>query len=294
MDDVEAPTANPESSPAEGGQPIEATSTPQATGATEGTAPVEGQPQEGVGTTPPAKTLNIMGVQIDESKVPPELLEKLDAWNKSYTQKSQEASELRQRAQAFDTLRNNQAFQKWYYEQTNPQAATQGQGQFDLTPEKQAELLTEPKKFQEYVQNMALDLIQKVALPEAQKAKYEAQTLRMEQEVGHLAGKYKDFDDLNNSGKISEVLEKYAQKGADIDLEDAYWLAKRPFMESEAVLKAQQRVQAKVNGTTLPPASATNSGVKVVSAKGLSFQEKLRVAAEAAARGEKIQFDSNK
>jgi len=251
-------------------------------------------PSDGV-TTPAPEMLNIMGVQIDKSKVPPELLDKVGNWNKAYTQKSQEVSEYRKRAEAFDTLRNHPAFQQWYYQQIN------GQGQpsqpqkdpLELSPERQAELLSDPNKMRQYMEDIALNLIQKSVVPEVRKAQYEARTLKNEQEISRIAERHKDFDQLNNNGEIEKVLERYSQRGTEIDLEDAYWLAKRPYMESEATMKAQQRVKDKANGTTLPPSNARLSDVKVVPAKGLSFDQKLKMATEAATRGEKIRFDSN-
>ena len=303
--DAEAPTATPESPVAE----IATVNTAGVSaGATQGTAEV-GQSTAAV----PAATeelLTIMGTQIPKSKVPPELLEKVDNWNKSYTQSRQELAESKKRAEAFDQLRGHEGFQKWYRQQVqaemaaqNGQLPPQAQGAdnpFTLTPEKQAELLSDPKAFQDYIQNYTLSLIQQVALPQSRAAHQEARTLRDERTVEQLAAKFngKDgspaFDDLNNTGKIDEVLAKYAKRGTDLDLEDAYWLAARPTVESSARLKAQQRVQEKANGTTLPPSGGGNSGVKIVPAKGLSFSDKLKIAAEAGYRGDKIQFDSTR
>lgn len=283
-------TATPEiSTPASEGSTQ--TAAPTQEGATQGTA--EGQTtQQAEVTAPAAEKLSIMGVEIEKSKVPPEMLDKVDQWNRSYTEKSQKLSEAEKKAKSLDQLANNPAFQKWYYEQLRgPQAATPAEDPYKLTPETQAELLSNPDKMRSYVEGLATAVVNKYALPAAQQAQLEAKTLRNETAIARLADKYKDFDDLNNQGKIEEIVSKYARQGVDMDLDDAYWLAKRSFMESEAESKAHQRVQEKVNGSTLQPSGApANTGIKPVSGKGLSFEEKMRVAAEHAYRGEKIRF----
>lgn len=241
----------------------------------------------------PVEKLSIMGVDIEKSKVPPELLGKVDSWNKAYTETTQKLSAAEKKAQALDQLSNHQGFQKWYWEQMNGGAKPEVKKEdpYNLTPETQAELLSDPAKMRSYIEGLTKSVIDQYALPAANEARREAQTLRNEQTIEHLAEKYKDFDNLTD--KISEVIGKYYQKnGVDIDLEDAYWLAKRPFMESEAEIKAHQRVEEKVNGSTLPPSGAPPAGVKMISGKGMSFEEKMRVAAEHAFRGEKVKFDS--
>lgn len=282
-------TANPESSAAPA-----VTETPQASAeavATQGPVPEQAP---GAGTAPVApEMLTIMGTQIEKSKVPPEFLEKVQGWEKSYTQKTQEYSAARKKAEALDQLSRHPAFQKWYAEQTNPQArkAEPESDPWALTPEKQAELLSDPKAMRTYIEGLTKNVVEQVALPAARQAQYEARTLRNEQEVNRLAAKYSDFDDLNNNGKIEAATAKYAQRGVDLELEDAYWLAKRPFMESEAQVKAQQRVQEKVSASTLPPGGGAPSQVKLIPAKGLSFEDKLRAAFAAKFRGEEIKFD---
>lgn len=286
---TDAPTATPESPVATTEAPVQEAAGEE-TRATQGNT-AERQTDNGAGTAPIEK-LSIMGMEIEKSKVPPELLEKVDAWNKAYTEKSQKLSEAEKKAQQLDQLSNHPAFQKWYYEQLRgPQPQTPPEDPYNLTPERQAELLSDPKRMREYVEGLAKSVVEKYALPAANQARMEAVTLRNEQRVAQLADKYKDFDDLNGQGKIEEVVAKYARQGVDIDLEDAYWLAKRPFMESEATARAHQRVQEKVNGTTLQPSGApANTGIKPVSGKGLSLEEKMRMAFEASLRNEKIKF----
>lgn len=271
---------------------------PATNGVTQDPAPQQTPAPEGVVTAPQApEMLTIMGKQIEKSKVPAEFIDNVRDWEKTYTQKTQEYSAARKKAETFDKLVNNQEFQRWYYEQTNP-AARKSQPQndpFELTPEKQAEFLSDPSKMRSYIEGLATHVMEKVALPAAKAAQYEAQTLRSEQEVTRLAAKYKeDFDELNNNGKIQEVMDKYGQRGQTIDLEDAYWLAKRPYAESQARISAQHRVQQKVDASTLPPAGAPPSQVKLIPAKGLSFEEKIRISAAAAMRGEKIDFDRSR
>ena len=261
--------------------------------ATEGTATPEQVAAQAATTAPTPEMLSIMGTQIEKAKVHPELLGKLDQWNKDYTQKSQDYSKARKQADVLEKLTQYPAFQKWYYEQTNPQARqTQQQADpFELTAERQAELLADPKSFRSYVEGVTTDIVQRIALPAAQQAQREARSMRNEHEVSRLAGMYEDFDQLNNNGKIEAVQAKYASKNVEIDLEDAYWLAKRSIVESEAQVRAHQRVQDKVAATTLPPGGAAPSQVKVVPAKGMPFEDRMRLAAAAAYRGEKIQFD---
>lgn len=283
----ELPAGTPESS-----GPV-ATATPvdgAAPAATQGTPAQPAATADGTNGTPPQpQMLTIMGRQIEASKVPPEFAESLKAWNKDYTEKSQAAAALRRKAEALDSLTAHDGFKRWYAEQLNPQPRREEPQ--TPTPEQQAELLSDPVKFDQYVEKRVMDIVQKVALPAAQQAQMEARTLRNEQEIGRLAGKYSDFDDLTNSGKLEEVMLRYAKKGTEIDLEDAYWLAKRPFMESEAIAKAQGRVQEKVGAQVLPPTNGNSAGVKVIPAKGMSLEDKLRAAFAAGVRGEKVQFD---
>lgn len=251
-------------------------------------------PDAAVQTPAAPEMLTVMGQQIEASKVPPEFREKLTGWNKAYTETSQRASELDKKAQALDQLTKHDGFRKWYADQLNPQPKAPEPSKFELTPEKQAELLSDPAKMQGYIEGLTMDVINRVALPAAKQAQMEARTLRNEQEISRLAERHPDFDDLNKNGKIEEIVAGYAQRGAEIPLEDAYWLAKRPFMESEAHVKAQQRVQEKVGASTLAPAGATPTGIKVLPGKGLSMSEKFKLAAAATMRGEKVQFDPNK
>lgn len=246
---------------------------------------------------PAPEMLTIMGRQIEKSKVPAEFLQNVQEWEKTYTQKTQEYSAARKKAEALDRLTQHPAFQQWYREQTNPQAQAQRQPQndpFELTPEKQAELLSDGNKMRDYFEKLATHVMEKVALPAAQAAQWEAKTLRSEQEVIRLAEKYNDFDELNNNGKIQEIVDKYAQRNQSIDLEDAYWIAKRPYVESQAQIAAQQRVQQKVQASTLPPGGGAPSQVKLIPGKGVSFEDKIRISAQAAMRGEKIQFDNSR
>lgn len=274
---------------------------PAANGVTEATATQQAPQAQQVdgGVTPPApEMLTIMGKQIEKSKVPAEFLDNVRDWEKTYTQKTQEYSSARKKAEALDKLTQNQDFQRWYYEQTNPQARQQNQqpqsDPFELTPEKQAELLSDGGKMRSYFEKLATHVMEKVALPAAQAAQYEAKTLRSEQEVSRLAAKYQDFDELNKNGQIRDVMDKYFSRNQSIDLEDAYWLAKRPYVENEAQLAAQQRVQQKVQASTMPPGGGAPSQVKLVPAKGLSFEDKIRISAAAAMRGEKIEFDRSR
>lgn len=290
-----------QAAPSEGSTAVaEAPLTPEVV-ATNGVTP-ETAPQqiaaEGAVTAPPTpEMLTIMGKQIEKSKVPVEFLDNVRDWEKTYTQKTQEYSRSSKKAEALDKLTQHPAFQKWYQEQTNP-AYRNPEPQndpFELTPEKQAELLSDGGKMRSYFEKLATHVMEKVALPAAQAAQYEARTLRSEQEVSRLAAKYpKDFDELNNNGQIREVMDKYAQRNQTIDLEDAYWLAKRPYVENEAQISAQQRVQQKVAASTLPPQGGAPSQVKIVPAKGLSFEDKIRISASAAMRGEKIEFDRSR
>lgn len=284
---VKTPEANADSSIAQ----TEVQETTVESGATQATA--EGQQGQAQETAPAPEMLSIMGVEIDKSKVPPELLEKVDHWNREYTQKSQKLSEAEKKAAQLDQLANYPGFQKWYWQEINGGKEAPKEDPFKLTPERQAELLSDSDKFQQYVQSMILDGINRYAMPAANQAKEEAQVLRSEQEVSRLAQAYEDFDDLNDSGKIQEIVAQYAQRGSEIDLEDAYWLAKRPYMESQAELRAHQRVGEKINGSTLQPSGApAGERVKTLPGKGLSFEDKVRIAAEHAFRGEKMRFDS--
>ena len=250
----------------------------------------EGNSQSAASAQAAVEKLSIMGVEIDKSKVPSELLDKVEGWNKSYTEKSQRLTAAEKKAQALDQLANDQAFRQWYWERVNGKPGEAKEDPYALTPERQAELLSDPKQFRDYIEGLTKVAVDRYAVPAANQARAEAMTLRNEQTVSRLATEHKDFDQLNNEGKIEEVVAKYAQQGVDIDLEDAYWLAKRPFMESEAEIKAQQRVAEKVNGSTTPPSGAPPAGIKIVSGKGMSFEDKMRTAFEHNLRGEKIKF----
>lgn len=281
---VEAPAAPPESSaPA-----VETAPVATEGGSTEVKA--EGQTPQVADTKPVEEKLSIMGMEIEKSKVHPELLEKVDSWNKSYTEKSQALSAAEKKAKALEQLSQNPAFQKWYYDQLRgPQPEQPKEDPYKLTPERQAELLSDPQKMQDYFKGLATSVIKEVALPAAEAARHEAQVLRSEREIEALKAAHPDAQDLIDNDQIQGVVQKYP----NISIEDAYWLAKRAYTESEAALKAHQITKDKVNGSTLPPSGAPAAEkIKTLPGKGLSLEEKMRLAFEHSLRNEKIRFDS--
>lgn len=280
---VETPAATPDNS-----APTTEATAPVEAAITQGTA--EGQTPAVQETKPPEERLSIMGVEIEKSKVPPELLEKVDNWNKSYTEKSQALSAAEKEAKILGQLKQNPAFQKWYWDQVRgPQPETPKSDPYDLTPERQAELLSDPSKFKDYIKGMATAVMNEVAIPAAQQAQYQAQVLRSERETEALIARHPDAQDLINNEKIQEVIVKYPT----LNFEDAYWLAKRDYTESEAELKGQQRVQEKVNGSVIPPSGAPPvEKIKTIPGKGLPFDERVKIALEHSLRNEKIRFDS--
>lgn len=189
-----------------------------------------------------------------------------------------EIQALRQRAQAFDNLVQDQRFREWYSSVTNPKQS-EVKKEPDLTPEQYAELQADPVKMQNFLDRRIEAKAQEMIAPALTRAQSEIEVLKRSNEIQNVANAHKDFWELDEKGLIEKTMMRYPNLSA----EDAYWLAKRPGMEAEAMQKAHDTIKKK-QGMVVEKPGVTTNGPKVVKVK--SKTELMERAYEYAKRGE--------
>ena len=234
----------------------------------------------------------------DPKDLSPELLAVYKNMQGAYTKKTQEIADFKKKGEVLDQLGSYEPFVKWYNqhragldkglpdktlvdktEQEQPKGSMA-----EMTQEELMEIQGNPKKFQEYVKNLALQ----ASAPMVREAQQKAEYVMNLNKVENFAREHPDFWDLDKKGLVEPLIEKYP----GMELEDVYKLAKFPFVEDEAVRKAHNIVQDKKVAVTEKPGQVMAGSSKV---KVKSREEAMSLAWDFAQKGQAIpEFDYSK
>lgn len=227
-----------QAAPATATAPETVPAAPESAAAATPSAPETAAPQ-----TPPV---------FDPSTLPPELQRKLSDYDA-----------LSQRAQSYDQLVRHPEFQKWYAGQTGQKPASPtAKSPLESYSDEQLASLGISRPQAEFIDKLAEERAKMFAEPRINEAKQEVAVMRRASEIESFAKEHSDFWELDKQNLIEPVLNKYPS----ISIQDAYILAKAPFLQQEAVNKAHGIVEKKKAASVERPGvspSASAGKVKV-------------------------------
>lgn len=218
------------------------------------TSPTSAAPSSTEAQAPQADT------NFDPSILPPELRSRYEATlaakEKEYASKYADYDQAKQSAQQLQALTQHPAFRQWYAEQQNPQPKPQQEKapEPELSPEKYAELLSDPKAFQSYINQAVEQRAQQLVMPEVQKTRDQVQLMDKRQEIERFAAQHPDFWELDKQGKLEPVLRRYG----NLSIEDAYKLARYDSLKKEAINEAHGVVSQKRQASVERPGVASS------------------------------------
>lgn len=186
---------------------------------------------------------------------------------------------FKQKAKALDELVGNQDFQTWYQGRNNPQQPKKEEPA--LTPEDLQALWQDPAKAYSHINQLIEKKAAEMLTPALSKQQQDIEVMKRTRDIETTASRHDDFWKLDEKGLIEQQIRKYP----NISAEDAYWLAKRGMVESEAIQKAHQTIDKKRNLVVEKPGVNVGSS-KVVKVKNRS--ELLEKAYEYAKKGEDV------
>lgn len=243
----------------------------------------------GTGETTAPETKPAEESFFDPTGLSPELQAAYKQMQGAFTKKMQGLSEAQKKAQSLDDLVAYEPFLNWYNQhragtdkpspkqealRENPNKEP-AKAPEEMDPEVYAQIIQDPKKFNQYVKQLAME----TAGPEIQKAKQVAEYTQNLMKVEKFGQEHPDFWELDRKGLMEPLIDKYP----GLELEDYYKLAKYPFLEDEAIRKAHGVVQDKKNAVTEKPGAVIPQSRKV---KVKSREEAMSLAWDARSRGE--------
>lgn len=200
----------------------------------------------------------------DPSNIPAEVQ---DHYKKQYG----DYESLKQQAQQWEGVRNDQRFQQWAQGLNAPQTPKP----FEITDDQFASALTDKAQFLNLVNQAAEQLVNQKVGPQLQQTQYQIEFSRANAEIAQMKAKYPDFDELDKRNMIAPYVQKYR----GISFEDAYWLAKKGTFNEEVDKRARGVVASKKGASVERP--GTPPGARTNKVKVGTRLEAMELAAEA-------------
>ena len=246
------------------------------------------EPEQTSTPVEPAQTEGSAEVQeesfFDPKGLAPELQPAYKQMQAAFTKKTQGIADFHKKAEALDQLVSYAPFVEWYNKQNNPEQPKKDSGsqepvEPDMSDDQFSNLVQNKDEFNKYVKGLAKKQAEEMYLPMAQKTQREVDYLKNLEKIKSFGQEHPDFWDLDKKGLVEPLIRKYPQ----MDLDDIYKLAKYSTVESEAVKKAHNMVQAKKEAVVEQPGANVPASRKV---KVKNRREAMMQAYEAAEKGQ--------